>query len=117
MQGLVQGTLCRVSLSKRVIQRLFGSSDELCKCCILKRSEKFKAKALQYAGRRYRHQSAHGTWNMKVDLVRFVLKLIGNQHKLKARILVLGAKAEGVNGGWQVSSLLGGCPVGLRWVP
>lgn len=53
----MQGILCSVSFLKHVIQHWFGSSHKLHKCCILKKSEKFKAKAIHYAGRRYRDRS------------------------------------------------------------
>jgi len=53
----MQGVLCSVSFLKLVIQHQFGSSRKLYKCCILKRSEKFKPKAVQYTGARYCGQS------------------------------------------------------------
>lgn len=53
MRGLMQRVLCAVSFSKHVSQHSSGSSHKLYKCCILKRSEKIKVKAILYAGRRY----------------------------------------------------------------
>lgn len=122
MRGLMQRVLCAVSFSKHVSQHSFGSSHKLYKCCILKRSEKIKVKAIQYAGRRYcdwsgRHVKPQGLFgHIHVKARRKPVEM--KSRDFSQGVCVQGEfKADGVSDGGQVFSLLGGCSVGLCCIP